>query len=286
MSPRALQQAPFRVLVGANMPAVLVEMGFLTNPSRRSSCRATTSRTRGPGAGRRHRALPRRARRSRTAAGAAALMTPRGPRSCRARRRGAGGRVVGCSSAARPGTPSREPAPAAARPRPARRAGRPPERKITATLFYVTDDGTVAGRRAARSAVRASRSSNRRARIVEAQLGAAPAPLRLGDPAGHDAAQTCSSPSAATPSSISAARSTTKHPGGSLDELFTVYTIVNALTVNLPAITRVQILVDGKEVDTLAGHVDLRHPLAEEPQMGGNSRHPAQPRNLTEGPRP
>lgn len=32
MSPRALQQAPFRVLVGANMPAVLVELGFLTNP--------------------------------------------------------------------------------------------------------------------------------------------------------------------------------------------------------------------------------------------------------------
>ena len=31
MSPRALQQGPFRVLVGANMPAVLVEMGFLTN---------------------------------------------------------------------------------------------------------------------------------------------------------------------------------------------------------------------------------------------------------------
>jgi N-acetylmuramoyl-L-alanine amidase len=31
MSPRALQQAPFRVLVGANMPAVLVELGFLTN---------------------------------------------------------------------------------------------------------------------------------------------------------------------------------------------------------------------------------------------------------------
>jgi N-acetylmuramoyl-L-alanine amidase len=32
MSPRALQQAPFRVLVGANMPAVLVEMGFISNP--------------------------------------------------------------------------------------------------------------------------------------------------------------------------------------------------------------------------------------------------------------
>ena len=32
MSPRAIQQAPFRVLVGANMPAVLVEIGFISNP--------------------------------------------------------------------------------------------------------------------------------------------------------------------------------------------------------------------------------------------------------------
>jgi N-acetylmuramoyl-L-alanine amidase len=32
MTPRAIQQAPFRVLVGANMPAVLVELGFISNP--------------------------------------------------------------------------------------------------------------------------------------------------------------------------------------------------------------------------------------------------------------
>jgi N-acetylmuramoyl-L-alanine amidase len=32
MRTRSIQQAAFRVLVGANMPAVLVEMGFITNP--------------------------------------------------------------------------------------------------------------------------------------------------------------------------------------------------------------------------------------------------------------
>ena len=32
MSPRGVQQAPLRVLVGANMPAALVEMGFISNP--------------------------------------------------------------------------------------------------------------------------------------------------------------------------------------------------------------------------------------------------------------
>ena len=54
---------------------------------------------------------------------------------------------------------------------------------------------------------------------------------------------------------------TRTHPGGSLAELFTVYALVNAVTANLPAIARVQILIDGNEVDTLAGHVDLRRPL-------------------------
>jgi hypothetical protein len=34
------------------------------------------------------------------------------------------------------------------------------------------------------------------------------------------------------------------------------------LTENLPAVTSVQILVDGKEVETLAGHIDLRRPIA------------------------
>lgn len=36
LSPQPLREAPFRVLVGANMPAILVEMGFISNPDQES----------------------------------------------------------------------------------------------------------------------------------------------------------------------------------------------------------------------------------------------------------
>ncbi|MEE2636539.1 MAG: N-acetylmuramoyl-L-alanine amidase [Acidobacteriota bacterium] len=42
MSPRGLQQAPFRVLVGANMPAALIEMGFLSNPDQEVQLSSST----------------------------------------------------------------------------------------------------------------------------------------------------------------------------------------------------------------------------------------------------
>ena len=45
----------------------------------------------------------------------------------------------------------------------------------------------------------------------------------------------------------------TMHPGGSTNELLTVYAIVNAVTANLSSVERVQILIDGKQADTLAG---------------------------------
>ena len=52
------------------------------------------------------------------------------------------------------------------------------------------------------------------------------------------------------------------HPGGSFGELLTVYSIVETLTANFPEIKRVQILVEGSELETLAGHLDTRKPLA------------------------
>ena len=53
----------------------------------------------------------------------------------------------------------------------------------------------------------------------------------------------------------------TKHPGGTQAELLTVYAIVNAVTTNLQGVRRVQLLIDGREADTVAGHVDVRRPL-------------------------
>ena len=53
-----------------------------------------------------------------------------------------------------------------------------------------------------------------------------------------------------------------KHPGGSRGELLTVYSVVNSLTANFPAVKRVQILVDDRQAPTLAGHVDLTRPLS------------------------
>lgn len=132
-------------------------------------------------------------------------------------------------------------------------------KKITATLFYVSDDGmALVG--AQREVAFGEPISEQARHIVEAQLGAAPAALASAIPEGTTlrAVYVGAHGDAFVDVSTDAAA---KHPGGSLDELFTVYTIVNALTVNLPAITDVQILVNGKEVDTLAGHVDLRHPL-------------------------
>jgi Sporulation and spore germination len=61
------------------------------------------------------------------------------------------------------------------------------------------------------------------------------------------------------------------HPGGSTAEQLTVYAIVNAVVINLPAVTSVQLLINGKEADTLAGHVDIRRTLRRNDSIIRNS---------------
>jgi spore germination protein GerM len=133
-------------------------------------------------------------------------------------------------------------------------------RKITATLYYISEDGmslTPVKREIPHADVVVGQARH----IVEAQVAAAPAPLASAIPSGTTLRAIYLSERGDLFVDLSP-EVTANHTGGALDELFTVYALVNALTVNLPAIQRVQILIDGKETDTLAGHVDLRNPLS------------------------
>ena len=135
-----------------------------------------------------------------------------------------------------------------------------PGRKIKARLFYVTDDGmrlTSIERDIAygEGAVEQAREiiAAQIAPVVEPLVSAIPRETRLRAvfiTEGGDAYVDLSAEVKST------------HPGGTVNELLTVFTLVNALTANLPAVTAVQVLVEGKEVDTLSGHVDLRRPVA------------------------
>jgi spore germination protein GerM len=49
--------------------------------------------------------------------------------------------------------------------------------------------------------------------------------------------------------------------GGSEEEILAVYSIVNSVAINIPEIRRVGILINGRPVPTLNGHLDLRRPL-------------------------
>ncbi len=132
--------------------------------------------------------------------------------------------------------------------------------RIKATLYFQSEDGLhlVATEREiplAEGAVAQARS------IIEAQLSAEPeAPLLSTIPKGTVLRGIFVSESNEVfvdldPSVRKA------HPGGALQELMTVYTIVNAVLTNLPNLQELQILIGGQEADTLAGHVDLRRPL-------------------------
>jgi len=53
-----------------------------------------------------------------------------------------------------------------------------------------------------------------------------------------------------------------RHIGGLSAELATVASLVNTLLFNFQEIKQVQILVEGAEIETLAGHVDCRKPFS------------------------
>jgi len=135
-----------------------------------------------------------------------------------------------------------------------------PGRKIKARLFYVADDGTRLTS-VERDVAYGDGVDAQAREIITAQVAQVAEPLVSAIPRGTTLRAVFITKSGDAYVDLSR-EARTAHPGGTVNELLTVYTIVNALTVNLPAVHSVQILVDGKEVETLAGHVDLRQPLA------------------------
>lgn len=132
-------------------------------------------------------------------------------------------------------------------------------RRISATLFFVSSDAqslTAVPREVPYGATPSEQARH----IVTAQLGQPPASLHTAIPKGTTLRGVFVSETGEAFVDLSA-EAAGNHSGGSLAELFTIYSIVNAVTVSLPSVLTVQILIDGREVDTLAGHVDLRHPL-------------------------
>jgi sporulation and spore germination protein len=134
-----------------------------------------------------------------------------------------------------------------------------PSRTIKARLFYVSGDGTRLT--SVEREVPFAEGAEQAREIVSAQIAPVAEPLVSAVPPGTALRAVYITGRGDAYVDLSG-EAVTAHPGGTLDELLTVYTIVDALTVNLPAVQTVQILIDGKEVATLAGHVDLRQPLA------------------------
>lgn len=168
-------------------------------------------------------------------------------------------------------------------------------RHIKATLFYVSEDG-LALVPVEREVVFGESVAEQARQLMIAQLQPAPAPLMSALPPGSALRSVFISERGEAYVDMSPEISTA-HPGGGLNELLTVYSIVNLLTTNLAAVTAVQILVGGREADTLAGHVDLRRPLAKSallvqqpggpaPQPPGTTSAPAPPPQPTAGPQP
>lgn len=137
--------------------------------------------------------------------------------------------------------------------------GSTPNATGVSTLFHVSDDGMRLVGSPVRLARRANPTAQARA-ILEAQLAPPPARLLSPIPAGTVLRAVYLTEDGDAFVDLSA-EVVLGHVGGSREELFTVYAVVNALTLNLAAVDAVQILVDGVEVDTLVGHVDLQRPL-------------------------
>jgi spore germination protein GerM len=138
------------------------------------------------------------------------------------------------------------------------------QRTINATLYYLSP-GRLELVPVTRDVPFAESPADQARRIVEAQVAAPPDGQVSTIPAGTTVRAVFLAGGGRAYVDLGGAI-VSGHAGGTLNETLTVYAIVHAVTTNLPDVTAVQILVDGKEVDSLTGHLDLRSPLGPSPR--------------------
>ena len=131
---------------------------------------------------------------------------------------------------------------------------------IAATLYFVADDGVSLQGVTTDVLLKDNPAAQAKA-LVEAQLAAdPPEPLARAVPAGAAVRAVFLTGRDDAYVDLDGAF-VSNLAGGSRNELLATYAIVSVITTNLTSVSRVQLLIDGREVESLTGHVDLREPL-------------------------
>lgn len=152
----------------------------------------------------------------------------------------------------------------------------PPARRIRVTLYFLSDSGIALW--AEDREIAFSNSLQEQAKqVVRELLAGSRSGLVSPFPEGVELRDLFVTPQGLVFVDFSQ-ELVSKHPGGARGEQLTVFSLANTLTTNFPAVKKVQILVEGQQVESLAGHLDLSIPYGRNPQAiersGGQGQGP------------
>jgi hypothetical protein len=60
---------------------------------------------------------------------------------------------------------------------------------------------------------------------------------------------------------------TNLHPGGSTAEMASIYSLTNSITENVPEVKKVKILLEGKELPSIKGHISTKNAFRPDPEL-------------------
>ena len=251
MRNRGVKQAPFRVLMGVAMPAVLVEFGFLSNPSEETKLRDPQYRL--------SLAEALVDAISRYRAGVSSV--PGGQEEAMTRQQTAIAVVAGLVVALilawlflSPGREDEGPVTEVDREEVDAVAGE----ALTLRLYFPATSGRLAVEE--REVPSVSGADLLRAAAAEVLAGPVGSNLFRPFPEGTEAGSVFVSDAGIAYVDLVSTRP--RPPAsGSLDEMLSVYSLVNTLQANLPEVAGVVLLWNGQQRPSFAGHLDTGRPL-------------------------